>query len=420
MTKTSILPRIANFEKLGFGMFLHWGLYSQLGKGEWIQHIGPVESVEYQALQNSFTAADFNADNWCQLAVDAGMKYLCLTTRHHDGFSLYDTRGLNTYDAPHSPAKRDLVAEFIESCNRHGLLPMLYHTTLDWHWHGKKTYDLDQPQMDEYLRYLNDSVEILCSQYGAIGGLWFDGNWSRRDLEWHVDDLYATIRKHQPDAIIVNNTGLGERGALGHAEVDSVTFEQGLPTLRDQPGAAKYVAGEMCQTMNQHWGIGASDFNYMAPPQIIQTLCNCRKVGANYLMNVGPTAQGGIPEYEGAALRRVGDWVKAAGQVVYQGKPHATAKYTGDDFILQTEDAAYYFAFNLSRGGDSHVTVGGNANSDRKIRDYANKVQDIRWLDNDESLQFKQNQDTDLLTFNATGYSYGIDMVVRIARITGA
>ncbi len=413
-----VLPRIDRFQNLGYGMFLHWGLYSQLGCGEWVQHNRPVERKVYAALAKTFTAENFDADAWCRLAADAGMKYLCLTTRHHDGFSLYDTRGLNTFDAPSSPAKRDLVAEYIDACNRNDLLPMLYHTTMDWFWRDKKTYDLDQAEMNEYLQYLNDSVEILCTQYGPIGGLWFDGNWCRPDLDWHVADLYALIRRHQPEAIIVNNTGLDEQGKLGHPEVDSVTFEQGEPSFRDQSAQAKFVAGEMCQTMNNHWGIGTQDFNYKSPAHIIEMLCKCRKVGANYLLNVGPTAQGGIPDYEQAALRRAGDWVRQASDAVYHGQPLPQVQCAGDDFMLRVDgDADYYFAFRLGREGDAHVTLEGGGIGPRAIGNYDRAIGEIAWLDNGEKLDFSQNAQAGLMSFNATGYPYGTDLIVRIARL---
>ncbi|MEO0514873.1 MAG: alpha-L-fucosidase [Planctomycetota bacterium] len=413
------LPRIAHFESLGYGLFLHWGLYSQLGQGEWIQKHNEIPLDDYRRLQQTFTAQDFDADAWCRLALDAGMKYLCLTTRHHEGFSLYDTRGLNTYDAPHSPAQRDLVAEFIDACDRHGLLPMLYHTTLDWQWRNKKTYDLDQAEMDDYLDYLNDSVEILCSQYGKIGGLWFDGNWSRRDLDWKVDALYAVIRKHQPEAIIVNNTGLKNRGVVGHPEIDSVTYEQGAPEPRDQRSKQKYVAGEMCLTLNQHWGVGFHDLHYKSPADVIRMLAKCRRAGANLLLNVGPTAQGGIPEYEAACLRRAGDWVRSVGEPLHIGRPVPEVKCPGDDFLLRTPDGSdHYFAFGLAREGDSHVTLDGGGVGPRSLLAYDRPVGRIAWLDADDPpLDFTQNLDAGLLTFHATGYPYGTDRVVRVARI---
>ena len=201
---------IADFEQLGFGMFVHWGLYSQLGRGEWIYHIGKLDANEYKKLKDSFTAEDFNAEDLVLTAKRAGCKYITLTTRHHEGFSLYDTCGLNDYDAVHSPAGRDLIREYVDACNKHGIVPFFYHTTLDW-------YNPDfENNFDAYLEYLRQSVEILCTNYGKIGGLWFDGNWSKPGADWKEDALYATIRKHQPEAIIVNNTFLSARGEPGN------------------------------------------------------------------------------------------------------------------------------------------------------------------------------------------------------------
>ena len=276
------LPRVARFERMAYGMFIHWGLYSQLGRGEWVMNREKISKEEYKKLRDTFTAKDFDGRKIARIARQAGMKYITLTSRHHDGFSLYDTRGLTDHDVMHTPAGRDLIKDFTDGCRAEGIVPFLYHTTLDW-WQESFNNDFDA-----YLDYLNKSVEILCTNYGPIGGLWFDGNWSKKDADWKEDRLYATIRKHQPEAIIVNNTGLHQRGKVGNPEIDSVTFEQGRPTPRDQRGMPKYVAGEMCQTMNRHWGLGKNDFAYMGPPQIIENLCACRKVGANYLLNVGP------------------------------------------------------------------------------------------------------------------------------------
>ena len=287
-------PRIARFERMGYGMFIHWGLYAHLGQGEWVQHLRKVPMDEYARIKDTFTAEEFDGRQIAAIAKAAGMQYITLTSRHHDGFSLYDTRGLSDHDAPHSAAGRDLVAELIEGCRAEGISPHFYHTTLDWY---QPSFHND---FDAYLDYLHQSIEVLCTSYGAIGGLWFDGNWSKPDADWKEDRLYGIIRQHQPEAMIVNNTGLSALGALGHPEIDSVTFEQGRPAPMSRADKDKYVAAEMCQTMNRHWGIGAEDFNCMSPAEIIGHLCTCRKVGANYLFNVGPTASGRIPDYESA------------------------------------------------------------------------------------------------------------------------
>ena len=156
--------RIEAFEEMAFGIFVHWGLYSQIGRGEWILHQDQIPIEEYKKLMSTFTAEDFKAETLVSLAKKAGARYMVLTTRHHEGFSLYDTRGLSDYDAPHSPAGRDLVEEYVRACRREGIVPLFYHTTLDWY---QPSFRED---FDAYLDYLYRSVEVLCTQYGKIGG----------------------------------------------------------------------------------------------------------------------------------------------------------------------------------------------------------------------------------------------------------
>jgi len=407
------LPRIARFERLGYGLFLHWGLYSRLGQGEWAQQHCHIDPATYRRLFETFDASGFDAAEIARFARESGFKYVTLTTRHHEGFSLYDTRGLSDFDAPHSPAKRDLVAEFVEALRREGIVPVFYHTTLDWRWDSATC---TPEKFDEYLDYLNASIEVLCRHYGEIGGFWFDGNWSRPEADWKEDRLYATIRHYQPEAMIINNTGLGALGAKGHPEIDSTTFEQGLPTAPDRRGWPKYVAGEMCETMNGHWGVGKTDFNFKSPAEIIRHLCACRKAGANYLLNVGPLADGSLPAYETAALRKVGEWIRLFGDVIYEGRP-VEAKFQGEDFALETGGKYYYFAHQLSRIGDAHVVVGGEGNGPRSINGFHTPIASVRWLDTGETGLFTQFADHSLLTLDCTGYEYGSDLVVRVAEL---
>ncbi len=404
------LPRIARFERMAYGMFIHWGLYSQLGRGEWVMNREKIPKEEYKKLRDTFTAKDFDGRKIASIARQAGMKYITLTSRHHDGFSLYDTRGLTDHDVMHTPAGRDLIKDFTDGCRAEGIVPFLYHTTLDW-W--QESFNKD---FDAYLDYLNNSVEILCTQYGPIGGLWFDGNWSKKDADWKEDRLYATIRKHQPEAIIVNNTGLHQRGKVGNPEIDSVTFEQGRPTPRDQRGMPKYVAGEMCQTMNRHWGLGKNDFAYMGPPQIIDNLCACRKVGANYLLNVGPTAEGAIPDYESAALRRSGDWVRMHADAIYDGKPAGIAG-EGDDFGLDAKGKKFLFVHNLGTRGSANVAVGPTGAGPRKFTGINTPVTKAEWVDSGQSLKFEQDLKAGTLTVHCTGFPYGTNTVVRLVRL---
>ncbi len=401
--------RIADFEKMGFGMFVHWGLYSQMGQGEWIKHHLEMPMDEYKTLFDTFTAEDFDAERMVLAAKEAGCKYITLTTRHHEGFSLYDTCGLNDFDAPHSPAKRDLIKEYVDACNKHGIVPFFYHTTLDWE---QETFEKD---FDTYLEYLRKSVEVLCTKYGKIGGLWFDGNWSKPNADWKLDDLYGTIRKHQPDAMIINNTGLGACGVLGHPEIDSVTFEQGRPTPMDRTGMTKYVSAEMCYTLNDHWGIGYNDLNYKSPGELIECLCDCRKVGANLLLNIGPTAQGGIEPIQEEYLKLMGRWNAIFGEAIYEGKPYSVSD-NNRDFLLKGEDGTIYlFAYDLGRQGSENVVAHAGYNPNRTFKLLGDTVESIRWMDNDEELKF--TQDGDKLNVYCTGYPYGVSYCVRVAKV---
>lgn len=399
--------RIENFEKMGFGLFVHWGLYSQLGMGEWTYYSHNRKMEDYKKLKDTFTAEDFDAEELVVTAKNAGCKYITLTTRHHEGFSLYDTCGLNDFDAPHSPAGRDLVREFVDACNKHGIVPFFYHTTLDW-------YNKDfEDNFDKYLEYLRKSVEILCTNYGKIGGLWFDGNWSKPDADWKLDELYATIRKYQPEAMIINNTGLDARGEIGHPEIDSVTFEQGRPTPLDREKMTKYISGEMCYTLNDHWGFGGCDFNYKSPKELIECLCDCRKVGANLLLNIGPSAQGKIVPIQKELLNIMGDWMRIFGEAVYNGKPYESHSI-GKNFILKGDGCLYIFSYDNGNLGSENVVVPGKYSGSYAFSGIADKIKSIRWMDNGEELEFMQSNGK--LCVYLTGMPYGTSFCVRVAK----
>jgi alpha-L-fucosidase len=406
-------PRVAEFERLALGMFVHWGLYSQLARGEWVQHAEKIPRDQYLELTKTFSAKDFDALKLVRFAKSVGMKYITHTTRHHEGFSLYDTQGLSELDVMHTPCGRDLVREFVDACNAEGIVPMLYHTTLDWNDARFKE------DWDGYLQYLRDSVELLCTRYGKIGGLWFDGNWSRKDADWQESQLYAVIRKHQPDAIIINNTGIEEGGRTGQEEIDSVTFERGRPTPMDRTGKSKYIAAEMCHTMNFHWGVAAKDFNFLSPAHVIEEFCFARRAGANLLMNIGPLQHGALPPYEVAALTKVGEWIELHGGhegPLFQGQPCGITG-EGDDFGLAVGDDRYLFVTSLTPTSNTMAYGEGHRGpGPRKFMGVPEGYKYAKWMDNDEELKMESAAGT--LTFEATGYPYGTNTVIRIAKLT--
>ena len=401
---------IKDFEKLGFGMFVHFGLYSLLGRGEWVYNQCNIPKDEYEALTKEFDPDPDWAKKLAATARRAGCKYITLTTRHHDGFSLYDASPVSTYDAPHSKCGRDLVREFVDACRAEGLVPFFYHTLLDWR---EESYNND---FKTYLKYLRDSVEILCTRYGKIGGLWFDGMWNKRGADWEEDALYGMIRSHQPDAMIINNTGLGARGALGHIELDSVTFERGKPSPINLDDAPKYIASEMCQIFGDHWGYAKLDFNFKSLADIIKDYCVCRRYGSNFLLNVGPMGTGLLRELDTAMLHTLGEWIDTFSEITTATPTKIDVKGQEPDFIMKGEDCYYLFCHNLAREGSSDVVLNEDGNNDFTVKfSVPEKIRSIEWLVTGGGISFVQ--DGEDVTVTTTRQDYGNSVVVRIAKL---
>ncbi len=399
---------IKDFETLGFGMFVHFGLYSILGTAEWAKHSLHIADGEYELLTKQFNPREDWARELVKTAKNAGCKYITLTTRHHDGFSLYDTCGLNSYDAPHSKCGRDLVREFVDACNIGGIIPFFYHTLLDWH---EESY---QNNFAEYLVYLRKSVELLCKNYGRIGGIWFDGMWDKND-DWEEDALYGTIRKYQPEAMIINNTGLNSLGALGHIELDSVTFERGKPQPINMEVAPKYVASEMCEVFCDHWGYAKEDLNYKSPAQMIRELADCRHYGANMLMNIGPMEDGSVREIDKAILNLMGKWVSYYDEAIRKPRPTGIGiEGKPDDFILKYQNNYYLFCYNLPMCADFNVALYSEVDYDSKFQ-LNQKIYKATWMDNGAEVSF--TQEGDQVTVTTEPFTYGRNLVVRIAKL---
>lgn len=416
MTSTSLptIPAyIERFEQMAYGLFLHYGLYSLLERGEWAISMESIPSSEYAKLADRFTASKFDGRAIGSFAAASGMRYAVLTARHHDGFSLYDTKGLSKFDAVHAPSNRDLVANFIQGCRDEGITPFLYHTTLDW---SHNTVECDAAEFSKYLDYLFASVELLCTEYGEIGGLWFDGNWSRTDVDWREGELYDMIRSHQPDAMIINNSGLHRLGEKTHPQLDAVTFERGSPSRTQFASGERYVATEMAQTTCKHWGVARDDFQHTSPASIIRDLCLCRGANANLLLNVGPLGDGSISDLNRAVLLRVGEWVKRYDEIIRLGRA-TDLQCEGDDFVLAIGKRRYLFAHNLPARGDVNVSKDGNGVAVRTIRGLDRPIRKARWLDLDEQLDVSAVSD-DAVAITLTGFPYGKDLVVRVAELS--
>lgn len=389
---------IERFSALGFGMYVHFGLYSVAGRGEWHKKSHAVPDAEYKKLVGKFKIKKNWARELVALAKRAGCKYITMTTRHHDGFSLYDTCGLNEYDAPHSAAGRDLVREFVDACNEADILPCFYHTLLDW---DHPDYYTNFPS---YIDYLAKSIELLCTNYGRIGGFEFDGMWDKPDDDWQEDRLYGIIRRHQPEAMIINNTGLSELGKVGHPEIDSVTFERGQPTA--PPVGGKPLAGEMAQILCDHWGYAKCDINYKSMSEILTNLVDCRLCGCNFLLNIGPMGNGAVRPMDAAFLTEIGKFIRVNKGFIYGTRP---AEISAEGAGILT-DGHYYYAIvkNVRMTSSPNVAIPGKDTEVRVLTD--RKMKNARWLDSGIRQAVKNN------TFMTRPYMYGESYGIRVLK----
>lgn len=409
--------RILAYEQLGMGLYVHWGLFSQLEKGEWAyerSHVaGKTTPEEYKKLIETFTAEDFDADALAKFAKENGFTYITMTTKHHEGFALYDSCGINNdgdFDAVHSPAKRDLIREFVDACWANGIRPHFYFPTYEW---------FRDKQMDtnwqEHLDYIRANVELLCKNYGKIGGFMFDGNWSRPNADWQLDELYDMIHSYQPDAIIINNTGMSARGQISSMGIDAVTYEDAPAAPMLRAGMPKYFSGEMHITVNDHWGVAANDINYKSPVKLIEDICNCRKNGANILINIGLEPQGGIVPYQRELLKLVGLWMRYFGEAIYNGRPYVHFS-DSRGFIMKSVkgDCLYIVCFDFGTLGSTNVFSGTKRVGWHTFRRVRDKIKRVIWMDNEEELEYDWNPET--FCVNLTGQSYGTSFGVRIAK----
>lgn len=390
---------IENFKKMGFGMFNHFGLYSILGKGEWVLAQGKIDHAKYNELTRKFKVKKDWAKQLVKTAKAAGCRYITLTTRHHDGFSLYDVKGLNDFDAPHSACGRDLIREFVDECNKEGIVPFFYHTLLDWY---NPDYKNDFPK---YIDYLVKSIEILCTQYGKIGGFWFDGMWDKPNDDWQEDRIYGTIRKYQPEAMIINNTGLSECGKTGHREIDSVTFERGKAFFVDT--SEKPLAGEVCEALTDHWGYAKEDICVKSPKELVEMLIDCRKFNCNLLLNTGLMGNGLIPDGEKANLLAVGKWIKVNKGFIYDV---VSAHIEAENADVLT-DGKYYYAVIRKVPMSADPNVANMADNRIVTIKTDKKVVSVKWLDNGKSVKgVKKN------SFPVEPFAYGCSYGARVAR----
>ncbi|NLO82523.1 MAG: alpha-L-fucosidase [Clostridiales bacterium] len=319
------------FIRSRFGMFIHWGLYAIPARGEWVRSHERLTIEDYQPFFEEFNPINYNPREWAALAKKAGMKYAVMTTKHHDGFCLFDSK-LTDYKATNTPAGRDLIKEYVEAFRDEGLKVGFYYSLLDWHHPDYPAYgDSHHPMRDNeawkdkkhdfprYIEYMHGQVRELLTNYGKIDIIWFDFSYDNMAGEtWKATELVEMTRSLQPDIIIDNRLGGNIKSA--NPEIYAGDFacpEQIIPPEGIKNEVGKPIPWEACITMNNHWGYAAADKDYKSPKQLIRALVECVSKGGNLLLNVGPNAKGEIPQESVDILLQIGEWMRKNGDSIY-------------------------------------------------------------------------------------------------------
>ena len=344
-TATTRDARMKWWREAKFGMFVHYGLYAMIGRNEWAQVDENIPPEEYAKLADDFPYKKGMAEEWVKLAKASGMKYIVLTTRHHDGFSLWDSK-VNPFNSVNYGPKTDIVKEFTDACRKHGMRIGLYNSLMDWHNPDAFECMSDKAAYDRFIEYTYELNRELMTNYGKIDILWYDGGNPMRSAEgWDSLKRNQMIRELQPEIIINNRSGLDEDYGTPEAHI--------TPMERDW---------EACMTFNGiSWGYVNSEYaaSYSYTPSRILTMLNtCVECGGNLLLNIGPKPDGSIPEEVIEPLTRVGAWLAENGESVY-GLPRVEGQIGGNGVTYETQNGNNIYLWNRIWCGKPEVGVGG-------------------------------------------------------------
>jgi len=313
------------FQDAKFGMFIHWGVYSVLADGEWVMNNRKIGIHEYEKLPAFFNPIEYDPAEWVALAKAAGVKYITITSKHHDGFAMFATKQSDWNIVDRTPYKKDVLRMLADECHRQGIKLFFYHSQLDWHntdyyprgWTG---HDAGRPESGDwykYLDYMDAQLRELLTNYGEIGGIWFDGMWDKPDADWRLDRTYSLIHDLQPQALVGSNHHLSP-----FPGEDFEMFENDLPGentagFNQTAAISKELPLETCVTLNNSWGFNINDAHYKSTRELIQYLVRAAGHNANFLLNVGPMPNGKIqPEFV-SRLREIGQWLSRYGESIY-------------------------------------------------------------------------------------------------------
>jgi alpha-L-fucosidase len=313
------------FQDAKFGLFIHWGVYSVLGDGEWVMNQQQIPIKTYEKIPAFFNPTQFDAAEWVQTVKEAGMKYITITSKHHDGFAMFDSKISDYTIVKRTPYGKDVLKILADECHKQGIKIFFYHSQLDWHhpdyfprgftggdWTGRE----NSGDMNKYLDYMDGQLTELLTNYGEVAGIWFDGMWDKKDADWRLAKTYSLIHKLQPAALVGSN-----HHRVPYKGEDFQMFEKDLPGHNSNGFAPEQKIGDLpketCETINNSWGFNLKDASYKSKKELIQYLVKAAGYGANFLLNVGPMPNGKIQPEHIMLLKEMGEWTKVYGETVY-------------------------------------------------------------------------------------------------------
>jgi len=381
------------FQDAKFGLFIHWGVYSILGDGEWVMNNQNISIDDYEKLPSFFNPIDYDPEQWVKMAKDAGMKYITITSRHHDGFSMFDSQATDYTIVKKTPYQKDILKPLAAACKKEGIKLFFYYSLLDWHDDnyfprgrtGTKIPGRSDGNWSDYISFMKAQLTELLTNYGEIAGIWFDGHWDQKawdgkrfgklNVDWHYDELYTLIHNLQPQCLIGNNHHL----APIEGE-DFQMFERDLPGQNTtgwgtDASNVGQLPKEVCETINGSWGFNLKDNKHKSEKELIQYIIRSAGYGSNLLLNVGPMPNGEIQNEHKKSLKKVGRWMRENGETIY--------KTTGGP-IAPTDEMAF-----TQRGKTMYLHILEETKELFFVENFKGKIKSIRFYKNKEKVNYK-------------------------------
>lgn len=405
------------FEDARFGLFVHFGPYSVLGDGEWVMNTRPIKGSDYMRLQDLFNPQAFNAEEWVSMVKKAGMKYITFTSRHHDGFSNWDTKQ-SDWNIMNTPYGKDLIRQLADECHKQDIKLIFYYSTLDWMRTdyqyetgrtGQKAGRTEPSNWNSYINFMKTQLTELLTNYGPIAGIWFDGHWDQTDdknrtdpttyVDWHYSEIYDLIHRLQPECLVANNHHLppfpGE---------DYQIFERDVPGENTAGHSGQEISRlplETCQTINGSWGFKITDDKFKSTTELIHLLVRTAGTGANLLLNVGPMPNGKIQPECTERLYEIGEWLDIYGETIYSTQQGSTKP---QDWGTVTKKGNTYYV---------HVLDPQTSSVELELKN----VKSAKWLNDNmtsNAVKWKTDKKTGKTVFSFAGELDKVDSILEV------